>query len=145
MSQWRSGAQIGQDLKWGLSYSAGITAFLAAPAIAGRLVIGPELTSGLSFTTVLIDYGILGVAAGVLAGLGRPLTVSMPGVALLGAVLGVISGLPIRVAAVGWVPWGNFDLLMMAMFAVSGAATGVAFRRGVLRGEAKLRDASPRP
>jgi hypothetical protein len=145
MRQHRSGPQLRHDLKWGLTYSGGLTTFFAALAVAGRLMLGPSVASGLSLTTLLMDYAVLGVVGGVLAGFGRPLTSSMPGVAFLGAVWGVFLGLLIRVTAVGGRPWGYFDVLMTVIYVMAGALFGISLRRGVLRGEARHRDASRQP
>jgi uncharacterized membrane protein len=136
-SHHRSAADLRQDLKWGLAYSAGFTGFFGAIAIVGRILAGPEF-SRLPITTLIAIYIVLGAVTGVLVGVFRPLTHSKVGSGGIGAIVGMFLAVLVHVATAGWSNWTSpGEVALTVIFIFAGAVGGVSMRRGWERAEAR--------
>ena|GEM_PF-4455128 len=80
------------DLRWGITNALGLTAICFVPATAAYLVGSisgsNEAAGGHSFAGVVLLYAAMAVAAGVIAGLGRPWLKSLFGTVVVGAAMG---------------------------------------------------------
>lgn len=122
----RSLRDLFQNLKWGLGRAYPLTVIFGALAAGLRLLIGPSYAPGVSVFALVLTYVLLGVAAGVLVGLFRPLTRGLFGSAIVGAMWGVCLGLVV------FRPFGRWiapDYIFMPLVTLGGALFGIQIRR----------------
>lgn len=118
-----------KDIVWGLDESWAMAVFFAIIAVIGRLIVGPKFARGLRLLDILIDYALLGIIAGLLMGVFRPLTGTVRGAAIVGAIWGIFLMAMIRINAVGLGNWHPKDIIWLSMGIFIGALFGSGQRR----------------
>ena len=133
-------SQVAHDMWRGARYGGAFGAALSIWAalvylIGGRTAFAEK---GVSLAGLVALYLLNGVAGGVLVGLVRPLTRSLPGMILTAMLVAVPVAVAIRLMASGLEPLTRVDLEGMAIIIVcGGAAGGVGVWRALWHDELK--------
>lgn len=132
----RSFRDVIRDLRWGLNRAFPITALFGSLGAIFRLLIGPSYAPGVTLPELILAYAVMGIVAGALVGVFRPLTRGLIGSAALGAIWGICLDFVI------FRPFGRWvlaDGIFLAICCIGGALFGVQIRRVSTRIENKRR------
>jgi hypothetical protein len=124
------------NIRWGLGNFLPVIGLFAGIAVVLRLVIGKSYAPGRSLMRMALDYALFGLVSGTLVGVCRPLTRTMLGAAVLGAVLDICLGVIVAMPIHSWDP----GLAIVAAFvSVGGAFLGTQIWRSARQIDAKRR------